>query len=381
MTLIEQVTDDFEALYGQPPPLIVRAPGHVTLLGGHTDYNGGYVLMLNISQSTLIALRAREDGIVNVRSTAANEDVSFDLANFDRQPGHWGDYLRGAAWAMGESEYALRGWDGLIGSDIPVRAGMGASAALVMSTLRAFCEVSGIPFEPLPAAKMGHRAEREWVGQHSTLADMLMVGQGQAGEAMLIDTHTKTFETANLPRAVAVVVMDTGTRRENIQELVAQRQAEIEEVVRAYRVNHLRDLSMSRFEKESDEMNEVAFSRAHHVLTENGRAILAAEMLRSDALATVGKLMNDSQKSLRTDYGISDATVDTLVDCIAAQSNVYGARANGSGNCGTVVALVRDFSADTMRKLAEKCYKDKTGSEASSFVVQPADGLTVISRK
>ncbi|KAJ1984360.1 galactokinase [Dimargaris cristalligena] len=52
----DQLAQGFEALYGQPPALIARAPGRVNLIGEHVDYCGFPVFPMAIERDCLIAV-------------------------------------------------------------------------------------------------------------------------------------------------------------------------------------------------------------------------------------------------------------------------------------------------------------------------------------
>ena len=67
--------------FGQAPPLVVRAPGRVNLIGEHTDYNDGFVLPLAIDRAAWIALRPRSDCRVNVYSIDYQEPRQFEITN------------------------------------------------------------------------------------------------------------------------------------------------------------------------------------------------------------------------------------------------------------------------------------------------------------
>ena len=44
-TLAIQIAADFQKHYGRAPRWIVAAPGRVNVIGEHTDYNDGFVLI------------------------------------------------------------------------------------------------------------------------------------------------------------------------------------------------------------------------------------------------------------------------------------------------------------------------------------------------
>jgi galactokinase len=43
-TTQDELCAAFEAEFGSRPELVVRAPGRVSVLGGHVDYNEGWVM-------------------------------------------------------------------------------------------------------------------------------------------------------------------------------------------------------------------------------------------------------------------------------------------------------------------------------------------------
>jgi galactokinase len=57
----------FENLF-RSVPKIFRAPGRVNLLGEHTDYNDGFVMPCAINFSTQVAISARPDRKLAIRS-------------------------------------------------------------------------------------------------------------------------------------------------------------------------------------------------------------------------------------------------------------------------------------------------------------------------
>src|SRR6202011_94025 len=85
----------FQELFGSQPTLF-RAPGRVNLLGEHTDYNDGFVLPSALAFSTRIAIAARQDRKLVVRSEGFREHFEFDLDHLpSRALGVWCDYILG----------------------------------------------------------------------------------------------------------------------------------------------------------------------------------------------------------------------------------------------------------------------------------------------
>ncbi|MEO1663202.1 MAG: galactokinase family protein [Chloroflexota bacterium] len=380
MTLQDQVTEVFQTRYGAAPAAVVQVPGRVNLIGGHTDYNGGYVLPANIDRYTCIALRPRDDARVELHNINADEDASYDLTGFQAQDGHWLNPMMAITWALQENDHDLRGWEGVIASDLPTGLELGADAALMIGAARAFAVSSDFEFDGTAIAHFAQTAQREWLGLPRGLGDLLSVTIGQAGEALLVDELSGEYERVAFPNTARIVVIDTGERLNPValRDLIETRIAETEIAVKAYRVNHLRDLSMSRFEKDAEELDDLVSDRAKHILTENGRTILASEMLRSSAIATVGRLMNDSHESLKTLYDVPSDTANQAVASVLDLPNVLGARGTDYNMGGITIALVSDLSADTVSKLVVSDFKRASGIDAQAYVTQVVDGVKLV---
>ncbi len=57
------------------PPLVVRSPGRVNLIGEHTDYNEGFVLPAAIDKEIILAVGARDDRTLPHGSCGPRTDI------------------------------------------------------------------------------------------------------------------------------------------------------------------------------------------------------------------------------------------------------------------------------------------------------------------
>ncbi|RKP35040.1 ribosomal protein S5 domain 2-type protein [Dimargaris cristalligena] len=82
----DQLAQGFEALYGQPPALIARAPGRVNLIGEHVDYCGFPVFPMAIERDCLIAV-AWEPASAEARTTTTTTTtVRLSHVHSDQYP-------------------------------------------------------------------------------------------------------------------------------------------------------------------------------------------------------------------------------------------------------------------------------------------------------
>jgi len=321
----------FRREFGAEPEALLRAPGRVNLIGEHTDYNEGFVLPAAIDRDLCIAVRARADGLVDARSEGLDR-CRFALERFETRVEGWGAYAQGVAWALKEAGHRLTGWDGVIASDIPVGAGLSSSAAIELASARAFEVTSGFGWEPTEVAKLCRRAENEWVGVASGLMDQLASARGRRDHAILLDCRSLDPEWVPIPDRAAIVILDTGTRRELETSAYNDRRRECEAAARALGVRSLRDVSEAELRSGWDALPEPLGRRARHVVTENARTLEAAEAMRAGDARSIGTLMNESHLSLRDDFGVSSEALDAIVEAAWAADGCFGARLTGGAS-------------------------------------------------
>jgi galactokinase len=369
---------EFEQRFQTPPIFVVRAPGRVNLIGEHTDYNDGFVLPLAIDRAVWIALRPRADRQLLVHSLDFANTATFALDDLTRGDGGWSEYVKGVAWALQHTGHSLRGWGGVIAGDVPVGAGLSSSAALEMAVARAFAAVSGLTWDAAAMARLGQRAENEWVGVRCGIMDQMISSAGRAGHALLIDCRTLSTEAVPFPPNTVVVVLDTSTRRGLLDSAYNERRGQCEAAARVFGVSALRDVSMERFRAESGRLDEVTRYRARHVVAENERTLqAAAAMKRGDAME-LGRLMNASHASLRDDFTVSSRALDVMVECGQAHPACLGIRMTGAGFGGCAVALIHADQAKTFTSTVAASYQTIMGIKPVLYVCKATDGASVI---
>ncbi len=335
----ERVAAAFGEAYGEGPGWVVQGAGRVNLIGEHTDYNDGFVLPLALEQGVWIGLRARGDGQVVVRSLDFQEGATLDLGRLERGRGGWVEYVKGVAWALQEAGYVLRGWEGVMGGDVPIGAGLSSSAALEIATARAFAAVGGWDWDAAAMARAGQRAENAWVGVQCGIMDQMVSAAGQVGYGLLLDCRSLQSELVKLPANTAVVVLDTGTRRGLVDSAYNERRAQCQAAAAFFGARALRDVTMAQFLARADDLAPLLRRRARHVISENERVLEAAAAMRAGDAARLGALMNASHASLRDDFEVSSAALDQTAAAARRHPACYGARMTGAGFGGCVVAV------------------------------------------
>ncbi len=377
------VADAFAARFGASPAAVARAPGRVNLIGEHTDYNDGFVLPMAIDRAAWLAFRPRADRRVAVTALDFGTTSDFDVAGFghvdEAKPDEgWEEYARGVAWAFTESGRTItRGIEGVVAGDVPVGAGLSSSAALELAFARAFATASDLPWDATAMAQLSQRAENAWVGVNSGIMDQLIAAEGRAGHALLIDCRSLATRPVPIPRDVAVVVLDTATRRGLVDSAYNERRQECEAAAAYFGVRALRDVSVEQFAARAEGLGPVTRKRARHVVTENARTLAAAGALERGDVVTVGALMDASHASLRDDFEVSRPELDAIVRLARAHPACLGARMTGAGFGGCGVAIVERAQADAFAREVAAAYEAEVHLRPAVYVCTASDGAAI----
>jgi galactokinase len=355
----------FEAHFGSAPVATVKAPGRVNLIGEHTDYNGGFVLPAAINYHTYIAFAPRDDR--NLRLVAYNFDNESAVVDLDAPQVHdtnasWSNYVRGVVQEMRKQGFKLAGGDLYIAGDLHSGAGLSSSASLEMALIRALASLSGEQVEPTQAALMGQAAENNFVGCNCGIMDQLISARGQERAALLIDCQDLSIRPVPVPADWEILIVHSGVKRGLVDSEYNQRRQQCEQAAIYFGQASLRGVGLAQLLAAEGKLDELSFRRARHVLTENQRTLDAARALSEGNLTGLVKVMAESHASMRDDFNITVAAIDTLVDILAvAGDGTAGARMTGGGFGGCVVAVAPAEVIPRLIAAVEAHYQDQTG--------------------
>ena len=372
---------NFELCFGTPPTVVVRAPGRVNLLGGHTDYNEGYVLPAAIDRAAWLAVAPRDDGYVHIAGWDMNVSRVFRPDCIPAADGDWADYPRGVAWAMMEANLPLGGMNALLTSDVPIGAGLSSSAAVEVAFAQAWQVLYGFELDRTQMALLCQRAESEYVGVHCGVMDQMASVWGRLGHALVLECRSLEVEQVPMPAEATMVVIDTGVRRELASSEYNRRREECERAAELLsanlpHINGLRDVTPQDLMDWEETLPEILRKRARHVVTDNVRVLEAAKALRSGDLHKVGAAMCECHESLRDDYQVSSPELDLVAETAWGVPGCYGARLTGAGFGGCVVALVQEDAVDTLSRQVGRAYAARFRVQPTVTVCRTADGVS-----
>lgn len=358
--------------------ITASAPARVNIIGEHTDYNDGFVLPTCTALFTRVSAVARSDRELHVQSSTVNDTRVLKLDSL--QPdnsGEWVEYVKGVAAGLQLAGFELQGADLNIESNIPLGAGLSSSASLELSVGKALLGLSGATMAPPDLALLCQKAEQDFAGVRCGIMDQYTLACAQFGNALLLDCRSLQTKQVNLPDDMAFVLTDSGVRHSLIDGEYnnrAQECAAAVEIISKTKpsASTLRDVDAELLSTNKNKLGDVLFRRCRHVVTENERVMRMAQALETNDLEQAGSLLTACHASLRDDYEVSCAELDTLVDIANADDRVMGSRMVGAGFGGCVLSACR--KEDTAAAAAQICaaYAAVSGQEPLQHIVQAA---------
>ena len=381
--LLEESVINFQEVFSAQPTLVASAPGRVNLIGEHTDYNEGFVLPVAVDRSVITAAGPRNDRQLAIYSKNFNSLVQVPLNNLcATTEDRWSNYAKGVASFLLRKEHHLRGANLCIAGNIPEGIGMGSSGAMEIAVAYSLCALNEIRTDDLELIKLCQQVENEFVGMSCGIMDQFASVSARKGYALFLDCRSLDFEYVPFPSGVTLLVCFTGVKRELTSSEYNLRRKECLLGVKLLAdampsVRTLRDVPLEQFERHRHLLNPTLQKRCKHVISENLRVTQAVEALKRGELLEFGSLMYQSHLSLKADYEVSCAELDTVVDICAEAKGVYGARMTGAGFGGSAICLVKDeYVNDVITRLKTE-YPKMTGREPLIFTCTIEGGVDV----
>jgi galactokinase len=386
MDLRQKIVNSFRKRFGADPEFVVRAPGRVNLLGEHVDYNEGFVLPAAIDRATILACRPSGSSRSSILALDLGSETSFDLKSIQNKktskatplPG-WGLYPSGMQRSLDEEKLKTPGMDAVFASDVPRGAGLSSSASVEMAFGVAWEKLGGWTMTPMHMAKLGQRAENQYVGVNCGIMDQFASACGVKDHLLFLDCRSLDWQAVPLPGQVAIVIANTNVRRALAGSAYNDRRAACEEAVLILReylpgILSLRDVSLQDFNSLAHHLPELVEKRARHIVEEIDRTRLAGNILADNDIVRFGRLMNECHVSLRDLYQVSCPELDAMVETAWSLPGCYGARLTGAGFGGCTVNLVAQDAVVTFSRELAQGYKRKTSLKPEVYICHAADG-------
>jgi len=348
------------------------APGRVELLGNHTDYNEGVVLGAAIDRGLTVIGETRDDDLISISSTMMGS-VEIPRAHLGQQKaGHWANYALGVAAALSALNVPIMSFSVHVDGNLPAGCGLSSSAALEVATTLLLLKLSDREMPRFEIAKVCQRAEHQFVGVQSGLLDQVCSIFGRAKHAVFFDARSEEVRTIQFPKRTALVIANSGRKRELINGLYNERRKETRAAAEGLGVRALRDVSGDALAK--SKLPPQLRRRAAHIVGENERVWRGLDLLAADDGPGFGALMNESHESSRLNFENSTPELDLLVDIARQLPAVWGARLTGGGFGGATANLCEEEQAEQVAKELARQYTRRTKIQSQTFVCRIAEG-------
>ena len=330
------------------------ANGRVNLLGEHLDYNGGAVLPLQIDKCVKIYLsdnNTNEKIVIKSKQYDEKVIINHNLAKQE----NWSDFVVGACKIISDKfGIKISSINFVIDSDLPIGIGLSSSAAITVATLRALITKYNIEISNEEIVSLALRVESDFVNVGGGMMDQFTSIYGSTSEILYLDTATNGFELITLNENYKFLIIDSGESRILANSEFNSRKILCENVANKLSLNYLCELS-DLDEKLTKKLTMEEIKIAKHVVYENIRVHKGKKSLLSNNYDLFGKLMTESHMSLKNNYEVSTANLDTLVN-LCNSFGALGSKLTGAGFGGAIVSLIKNDLVDDLKKYIIKNY-------------------------
>ena len=374
------------------------APYRICPLGAHVDHQHGLVSGFAFDSGIKFLFSATDTGKVEMASLSFKGLTTFNVQRpVDEKQGNWGDYLRGAVWALQQDFRLEKGVRGIVRGSMPI-GGLSSSAALLCGFVMAIDKVNHLGLTRQQVIDYASLAERKYVGLNNGILDQACVVLCEADKLLYLDTETGEHRLVpfggsspkQLPFKLGIFFSGvtrklTGTdynlRVSECKTAAWIMQAYAGEHLRELHDTRLRDVPEGHLEKYADRMPSRFCRRARHFYSECERVRKGVEAWEEGDIHKFGQLVFDSCDSSMNNYECGSPELIALYEIMRETAGIYGGRFSGAGFKGACIALVDPDKLDTIRDEVTDKYLERYPQYKDSFKIffcDPANGVDFI---
>ena len=391
----------------------IFSPYRVCPLGAHVDHQHGLVTGFAIDKGVDLWFDVRDDGHVHLESKTFEGIVDFEIdAPSQVRERHWGDYARGAKYALRKRFELKHGINGVIQGSLPV-GGLSSSAAVLIAYVMAFAKANDITLQPFEVVKIASEAEREYIGLNNGLLDQACIALSKKNQLLFLDCDSNEYrlipfggqmskvesqkstldlspQTSDLPFEIGIffsgltrslVNSDYNLRVYECKTAAWNMLAYTEQPLKTFDKTFLRDIPKATFDKTRIAMPARFARRAEHFYSEYRRVRQGVTAWETGNLKLFGKLSFDSCESSIHNYECGSPELIAIYEIMRSLPGVYGGRFSGAGFKGACIALVDPaHTAEIEKTLTERYLAQFPEYERTFqvFWVSPDDGARFV---
>ena len=365
------------------------SPARINLIGEHIDYNGGKVLPAAISLNIEAWVRKNNEHVFRFYSLNMPKIYIHKLDNikYDKE-NDWTNYPLGMIHTLRNNGYIIdQGLDIFYSSTIPTASGLSSSASLLDLTACILNNEFNLGLSREEIALYAKESENKFNGLACGIMDQAAISLGKKNHAVLIDTskfdfNNQEYEYHNINlNDYTFVVMSTNKPRKLVESKYNERVDECNLALKLindyYHLNYhnLCEIELNKLDEIKSFLPSLLYKRVKHVLTENKRVYDFIDSLKNNDIINLGKILNESDLSLKNDYEVTGLHLDTLTQASRFQPSCIGSRMTGAGFGGCAIALIKKDQFEDFKNKKIYIYQNKTNIIPSIYEVDIVDGV------
>ena len=373
----------------------IYSPYRVCPLGAHVDHQHGLVTGFAIDKGVALWFNVREDAHVHLTSLTFEGETDFDIDKPSQvRERNWGDYARGAKYALRKRFELSHGIDGVIKGSLPV-GGLSSSAAVLIAYVMAFSKANGITLKPFEVAQIASEAEREYIGLNNGLLDQACIALGKKDGLLFLDCDTNEYRVIkkhpDMPEFELGIFFsgltrnlmnsDYNLRVYECKTAAWNMLAYLDQPLKTFDKTFLRDIPKSTFDKTKIAMPARFARRAEHYYSEYRRVRQGVTAWETGNLKLFGKLSFDSCESSIHNYECGSPELIAIYEIMRTLPGIWGGRFSGAGFKGACIAIVDPAYKEQIEKELTKRYLEQFPEYEDTFqcfFVKPDDGARFV---
>lgn len=373
----------------------IFSPYRVCPLGAHVDHQHGLVTGFAINKGVDLWFSPSDDGQVHLESRSFDGTVDFDVtqASLMRQ-NNWGDYARGAKYALRKRFNLKYGIHGVIQGSLPV-GGLSSSAAVLIAYVMAFAKANDIILEPFEVVRIASEAEREYIGLNNGILDQACIALGKKDGLLFLDCDSNDYRIikrnpempdfeigiffSGLTRSL--VNSDYNLRVFECKTAAWNMLAYLDQPLKTFDRTFLRNIPKATYDQTRIAMPKRFAKRAEHFYSEYRRVRQGATAWESGNLKLFGKLCFASCESSIHNYECGSPELIAIYEIMRTLPGIYGGRFSGAGFKGACMALVDPAYKEDIEKELTRQYLEKFPEYEQTFkiyFVKPDNGARFV---
>lgn len=375
---------DFFTHFGTAP-ILVKSPGRINIIGEHTDYNNGFVLPAAIDKAAYIAISLREDNEIHLVAQDLNEKFSTRIDELSPVSDiSWPNFILGSAAQFLNNGLALKGFNAVLLSDVPIGAGLSSSAAIECATTYALDQLLGTKLERLTMIKMAQKAEHEYAGVMCGIMDQFASMMGKKDHVIRLDCRSLEYQYVPFKLSgYKIVLLNTNVKHSLASSEYNTRRNECNQALEWIKpfessVHSLRDVNEQMLYKYVQSKSELMYRRSKFIVQEIGRLLNGCIDLENDDIFALGQKMYSTHQGLSNLYEVSCKELDWLVNFVKDNPAVIGARMMGGGFGGCTINIVKEAEIDELIAKLQPAYEAAMNLPLTFYIASIENGTEII---